>query len=118
MAADDRKATRLGILLVAIVFIAVAVISDLEKALAASVTFGVFMAIIQAKWESRNDWRFWAVIAIFAVIHIVAISVIRFPEVRAGLVSLPFALVDGFIMWGLINWIERRFPRPGSRSEP
>ena len=93
-------------------------LSNLEKALTASVTVGVFVAIIQTKWESRNDWRFWAVVAVFAVIHVVAISIIQFPEVRAGLVSLPFALVDGFIMWFLINWIERRFPRPGSRSEP
>lgn len=24
--------------------------------------------------------------------------------------SLPFALADGFAIWGLLNWIERRFP--------
>jgi len=103
-------------------FAVVTWVSNAEKGLAAGVTLGVFITIILTKREthkeSLSDRRFWLVIASLAVIHIVAISIIKFPEARAGMVSLPFALVDGFLMWGLINWIERRFPQPGSRSEP
>jgi hypothetical protein len=97
--------------LVVVVFSLVAWMSNLEKGLAASVTFGVFAAVIQTKWSSRGDWRFWAIIGVFAVLHIVVLFTVSFHQVRAGLISLPFALVDGFIMWGLINWIEKHFPR-------
>lgn len=94
-----------------IIFASVASISNLEKGLAAMLSFGVFATIIQTKSETRKeslrDWRFWLIIAIFAVIHIVAITIIQFPELKAGLISLPFALVDGFAMWFLIKWIER-----------
>ena len=98
-----------------IVFAIVAWVSNLETALAAGITFGVFAIIIQEKWASRGDWRFWLVISVFALIHIIAITVIRFPQPRAGTITLtityPFAIIDGLVMWGLINWIERRFPR-------
>lgn len=86
-----------------------AFISSLESALAYSIVFGVFLSIIQTKWN-RSDPRFWIIITILAVVHIVILSAIRVPELRFGLMSLPFALIDGFAMWGLINWIERRFP--------
>ncbi len=92
------------------VFSLVAWASNIEKGLAAGVTFGVFAAIIQTKWASRGDWRFWFIIALFAIVHILVILVVRFPEVSASLVSLPFALVDGFLMWAVINWVEKRFP--------
>jgi hypothetical protein len=100
----------------AVVFVAVALVASLEKALAAGVTFAVFSAVIQAKWDSRHDARFWIVISIFAFVHILAITLITFPEPRFGLVSLPLALIDGFVMFGILNWIEKRFPRSGGRA--
>jgi uncharacterized membrane protein len=83
---------------------------SLETSLATSVTVGVFVAIIQTKWESRRDWRFWCVIFIFAIIHIVIIFTVKFPIPRAGLVSLPLAFIDAFLIWEIIKWIERNFP--------
>ena len=106
----NRRADLILGTLTAAVFIGVAMYSTLEKALAFSVLFGVFSAIVQSKWESRHDIRFWLIISSFATAHIVLISLIHIPKVQFGLISLPFALVDGFAMWGLINWIERRFP--------
>ncbi len=98
-------------ILVVVIFSLVAWASNLEKGLAASVTFSVFTAVIQTKWASRRDWRFWAIIGVFAALHIAMLFVVTFPEVRAGLICLPFALIDGFVMWGLINWIEKHVPR-------
>ena len=49
-------------------------------------------------------------IAALAIIHVVALSFIRLPEPRFGLVVLPFALADGIVIWGLISWLERHFP--------
>ncbi len=92
------------------VFGCVAIFASLEKALACSIVFGVFLSIIQTKWNKRRDRRFWIIIAILAIVHVIALSLIHIPELRFGLMSLSFALVDGFAMWWLINWIERRFP--------
>ena len=89
------KVTRRSDLFLAVgsvaVFIAVAIFASLGKALASGVMFAVFTAIIQTKWESRHDRRFWTLISVFALIHILALIILRFPEPQYGLVSLPFA---------------------------
>jgi hypothetical protein len=85
--------------------------SSLGKAFALALAFGVFLAIIQTKTESWADPRFWIILAVLAVIHVVVLSIVHIPEPRAGLEAAPFAFVDGFAMFGLLNWIERRFPR-------
>lgn len=90
-------------------FICIAFVASLEKALAGSVVFGVFLSIIQTKWN-RRDRRFWIVIAVLAVIHIALLALIHIPKLQFGLIVLPFALVDGFAIWWLINWVERKFP--------
>lgn len=92
------------------VFGLVALVASLERALAFSVVFGVFFSIVQTRWKSQNNRRFWLIVAVLAIIHVVILSLIRIPELRFGLVVLPFALVDGFAMWWLINWIEKGFP--------
>ncbi|ROT94124.1 hypothetical protein EB810_13720 [Altererythrobacter sp. FM1] len=111
--ASSLRGNFIGILAVLAAFIFVYLVSNAEKALASAVVLGVFLTIIQTKSETRKeslaDWRFWSVIAGLALIHIIAIAVINFPELRAGLISLPFALVDGFLMWWFLNWFERRF---------
>lgn len=87
-------------------------VTNLETALAIAVAVMVFIAIIQTKRDSWTDKRFWALLAVFAVAHIILFSLIHIPKLQYGLMALPFALVDGFAMWGIINWIDRRFPRP------
>jgi hypothetical protein len=90
------------------VFICVAFLSTLGRALIYSVVFSVFLSIIQTK-AKKSDWQFWIIIAVLAIIHIAVLSLIRITQLKFGLIVLPFALVDGFAMWGFINWIERRF---------
>lgn len=103
---SDMILLALGIL----TFIVFFTFLDAEKALACSVVVGAFVAIIQTKPRGRRDQTFWTAIAVLAVIHVAVLSLIRIPELRFGLVALPFALADGFAIWGLLNWIERRFP--------
>jgi hypothetical protein len=107
---NERQVDNLLLITTAAVFFVVWPFGGMEKALASAVIFGVFSAIIQAKWGSRRDKRFWLVISVFAVVHIVALSLIQIPELRMGLISLPIALVDGFAMYRFINWIEKKFP--------
>lgn len=104
------------------VFIFISFISNLEKALIGSQIFCAFYIIIQTKYETRkeslNDWRFLSIIGTFAVIHIIAIWAIDFPEFSAGMVPVPFAIADGFLMWWMLNWFERRFlSKPDNKQE-
>jgi hypothetical protein len=105
--ADPKRSDYFFIVTTALVFIIVYPIAGLEKALAFSVTFGVFSAVAQAKWQMRTDSRFWVVLAVFAIIHISVIALIDIPELKFGLVSLPVALVDGFAMYAFLNWLEK-----------
>jgi len=109
---SDRQINLFLVVSAIAVFAIVSLIASAEKALASGVAFGVFGAIISVKLEKKQSWRFWAAISVFALAHIVAIVIIHFPEPRFGLVSLPFALVDGFIMWTILSWIEKRFAAP------
>jgi nicotinamide riboside transporter PnuC len=110
----DPPTRRSNLVLVAstaLVFLIVSLVSSLEKALIFSTVFAVFLSIVQTKRDSRRDRRFWIMIAILAIIHLAILSLVQIPTLQFGLMVLPFALVDGFAMWGLINWIDRRFPR-------
>lgn len=105
-----RKNDFVLLLLGIISFVAFYFYFSAGEALAYSVTVGVFLSIIQTKPRKLRNRKFWTILAILAVGHIVVLSLIRIPEPRFGLMSLPFALADGFAIWWLINWIERRFP--------
>ena len=106
----SRRSDMVLIVSTATVFIGVSLISSLEKALAFAVVFGVFLSIIQTRKQSQTDLRFWAVLAVLAIIHVAALLFIHIPDLEFGLISLPFALADAFLIWWLVNWIERRFP--------
>ncbi|MBX9797043.1 MAG: hypothetical protein K2Y03_09180 [Sphingomonas sp.] len=85
-------------------------VSYIEKAFAFALCFSVFMAVAQTKRDSWKNGRFWALLLCVAALHFIAIALIPVPEIKFGLMGLPLALVDGFAIYGLLNWIERRFP--------
>jgi hypothetical protein len=43
-----------------------------------------------------------------ALVHLLVLSFVPLGEFRFGLVVLPFALVDGFAIWALVKWSEKR----------
>lgn len=106
----SRRSDLILIASTALVFLVVVVFSNLEKALAFSVLFAVFLSIVQTKRESWSDRRFWFILSVLALAHIAVLSVINIPELKFGLIVLPFALLDGFAIYWFLNWIERRFP--------
>jgi predicted membrane protein len=103
-------------LIITVIFIVTALMANLEEALGYSVTFGVFAAVIQTKWSSRHRRYFWIVIAVFALIHVIVLSAVRIPALPHGSVAMPFALVDGFIIYGFLNWLERRIQNRSSED--
>lgn len=101
-----------------IVFALVSMVANLEKGLAFGSFIAVFGIIIQTKSETRNaslrEPQFWKVVVTLAVVHLVVLSVVHIPELEFGLVILPFAVMDGFAMWWIIAWMERRSPPSGN----
>jgi hypothetical protein len=93
------------------VFVAVVLATSIGKAAAAAGSFAAITAVLQTKWESRHHRWFWIVSAIFALIHLLAIVLVTFPEPRLGIVVIPFIMVDGAAMWGILSCVERYFSR-------
>jgi hypothetical protein len=91
-----------------LVFAAIAAVVGLAKGLAAGAAFAALSAVLQSKWQNRSDSYFWPTVAIFIFIHVMGISLVQFSEPRFGLDCHPFALADGFGMWGILNWLEKR----------
>jgi hypothetical protein len=106
----SRRSDIVLVVSTAVVFLAVSFFANLERALLFAVVSGVFVSIVQTRRRRRGDSGFWMLITALAIIHVVALSIIRLPELRFGLVVLPFALADGIVIWGLISWFERHFP--------
>jgi len=109
---DYEPVTRRSDLILAasclLVFAAVALVSTLERALVFAVASGVLLAIIQTQPVARRDERFWRLIGALALVHLVIFLLVPLREFQFGLVVLPFALVDGFAMWALVRWWEKR----------
>lgn len=90
-----------------LIFVPMLFVSSLETALAAGATGGIFLVIIMTEWHRRQDWWFWFVMGVFAIIHIILIILIKIPPLKAGIMIAPFVFADGFIMWGVIVLIGR-----------
>ena len=93
------------------VFCALALFSSLERALVLSGGFVVFFSIIQTQPVEQRDKRFWRVIGGLALLHLPLLALVPLDRFPFGLVVLPFMLADGFAIWGLLKWTEKRFPR-------
>jgi hypothetical protein len=106
----ERSRDYLMLLPAAVIYFGLWLLLGEGKAYAAAVVFGVFYVIISRCWDRRSDVRFWVIIGVFAFLHIGGLWLIDVPHVNAGLIALPFALVDGLVMWAILNWIETHFP--------
>lgn len=82
-----------------------------ERAFLIGLSIYVF-AIIENKWDRRRETWFWVALAMFAAAHAVVLSTIRIPHFTGPSLSIaaPFMFIDGFAMWGILSWIERRTP--------
>jgi hypothetical protein len=110
---DYEPVTRRSDLILAtvclVVFGVVALVSTLERALVFAVASSVFVAIIQTQPTAGRDARFWRLLGALALVHLLVLSFVPLSEFKFGMVVFPFALVDGFAMWGLVKWSEKRF---------
>jgi phosphoglycerol transferase MdoB-like AlkP superfamily enzyme len=82
-----------------------------EKAFAFALCLGVFYVLISREWSKRSSIRFWLIIAVFALVNVIGISLIKFPHYHGpSLIALPCVVADGFAMWGILTMLDRRIP--------
>lgn len=87
---------------------------DEEFLLVAILIVSMFYVLISAKWHLRRSIAFWLLIAIFIIIHTVAILLAQMPaEIRSGLILFPIFLIDLLLMFAVVSWLERRVGVPG-----
>jgi hypothetical protein len=106
---SERQRDWLMVIPAGILFLALSNIIDQGRAFAFAAAAYVFYAVISHKWSMRSSIIFWIAIGVLIAMHIAVLSVIPFPyEIRPGLITLPFAVVDGVIMWYLLDLLERK----------
>ena len=80
-----------------------------SRAFTSAASTYVFYVLISQKWERRHELWFWLSISVFALLHVIALTIISFPyQIRPALISLPFAVADGLAMWVVLGWLEKR----------
>jgi hypothetical protein len=110
----ERERAWLGVLPAGAIYFGLQNVVQEERAFFVAMTIFVFYAIISVDWDKRREARFWGVLSTFAIAHIIALSLFKIPHLKGSslAVALPFMFIDGFVMWGVMNFIEKRFPRP------
>ena len=103
----------LAIALVCAIFVVCSLFLDKFKSTAISVALLVFYALIAVNWYNRRRGWFWLLIVALAVVHVAAIAMldVLVPEGPALAYIVPAAFIDGFAMYGLVNWLEMRMSR-------
>lgn len=100
-------------------FIVVASVSTLEKALLATTVSGALWVAVSERWQERARRGFWVVVAAFALANAAAIWAL--PVVgpfNAGLaVSYPLGLAEGFLLYWLLGRLKPQV-RNGVESQP
>jgi hypothetical protein len=87
------------------VFVVVALISTLEKALLAATVFGAVWVAVTERWQNRTNAGFWGLVGFFAIAN--ALTIWALPVVgpfKAALgVSYPLGLAEGFLLYWLLG---------------
>lgn len=110
----ERESDWLAVIPVAALYVGLGQLMQDERAFLTALSVGVFYVIISREWDRRRETRFWAFMSVFAVLHVAALSLAKLPHHAGPAISLafPFMFADGFAMWGILNWIEKRFSTP------
>ena len=96
-----------------VLFFGLNTVMQREKAFLIALSFGAFYIVISREWDKRGQQWFWAVLALFALLHIVVLSLITLPQFTGPslAIAVPFLGADTFAMWGVVKLIEKRMSR-------
>lgn len=87
------------------VFVIVALLSTLEKALLAATVFGAMWVAVSERWQARVKRGFISLVGVFALVN--AVLIWALPPVgpfRPALaVSYPLGMAEGFLLYWLLG---------------
>ena len=77
-----------------------------ERAFLAAITVGAFYVAISREWDRRREKRFWVVVSLLMLAHLVFLTLIKLPHFQGPSLSygLPMAFADVFAVWGILRW--------------
>lgn len=99
-----------------VILVAVTLFSTADNAVAVAFLIACFAQVALQRWNHRKDARAPMLVAIVAAVQIPAIFLVHFGQVPFSIVSLVITAPECAVLWVLLNWIERRFPRSGRRE--
>lgn len=107
----ERERDWLAVIPVCVLYFLLGKLMQDERAFLAAVSSGVFYVIISREWGRRRESRFWVTLSLFALVHVLALAVVKLPHFTGPsiAVAFPFMVADGFAMWAILNWTEKRF---------
>ena len=83
---------------------------------AACIALAGILFAIKKRWDLRNQFWFWRIIALLVVLHIPLLLLVRWPSGWVpAIAALPFALADFLIVVGAARFVEKfilKTPRP------
>lgn len=90
---------------VASTFVAVSLVSTLEKALLAGTVSAAIWVAVSERWQERARQGFWILVGLFALANAIAIwSLPVLHRFRSGLaISYPVGIAEGFLLYWLLG---------------
>ena len=83
-----------------------------ERAFTIALVMYVFYVVVSDRWKQRYERWFQVSVAALAILHFAVLTYLSFPEYGGpSIISVPFAIADGFFIWTILNWIEKRSVR-------
>jgi hypothetical protein len=91
----------------AAIFAIVTYLWNSDKGWLASMAFGVLALAVRLKWALRSRLWLWMIIALWVIIHVIAIFGIRWRiTVHPTIILAPLVFIDYFLVVGSIGLIE------------
>jgi hypothetical protein len=100
------------------IFVVVALISTLEKALLAATVFGAVWVAVTERWQNRTRAGFWSLVGFFTIANALTIWVLPVvgPFKAALGISYPLGLAEGFLLYWLLGRLKPN-TRKGASAE-
>ena len=111
--ANERKRDWLMFIPATILFALVWHFTTREKAIGSVGTLLLLYVMTTLMWDYHREKWLWLALSVFAALHVAVIWFIpfRLPSGPAITYVLPIAMIDGFLMWGVLRWLASRLSR-------
>lgn len=80
------------------------------------VALGVIIIAIKIRWNLRKHVWFWATIVVILALHVPLFFIVRWPQGKVPTIAytMPFGIVDFFVVLGALGLAEKLFSKDSS----